>query len=256
MKPPNLNRAGICKSLKTLKRFFVFKSLIFLILVGLGLSNCMTREKKASSIEALVGDPGEKVTAEKIREDLARYGHIMKSHKKTKSRTARTGTWLKIYPFTKPLAIATAKETVNQSAFKEKWSEAKKQKELQKKLMKAEEMATKNETCFLAEINADKSEATQTKYWHGQLIQGSQSTDMNFSDGTGFSSRDVKTHPDHNSQNNTSTSTTTYYHFAQICAPAKIDFVKAFRLKIEPRYEAGLLPTEFVWEKPNESSFR
>lgn len=230
-----------------------------IILSFISVTSCTTPSKQ-SKISSLV-DTGEAQKSEDILKDLSRTVYLKKMVKKQGARSADdkeafpTSTWVKIYPYTEPLIKALATKKIEEQAFKENWTEDKKNLEMNKKIQADVKSLVTNKQCFAIEINTDKSEAINLKYWHGTLTQKERPIKLEISKGAGFTQTTRTTYLTgaRGFYAGNTYDTTKYFYFAQGCSPQKIDLTENFSITIDVRFEKDLVPIELSWLKPEQT---
>ncbi len=213
----------------------------FLILALNALVGCghmPARQKGDSNPDFLSGNNPKAAKAEDMRKDL--------------ERSAGSSGWVfnvRIYatPVTRPYAEAKAREAVEESAFKEKWPEDKKDKELAT-MIKAATKDLDNKLCFDITIRTNDPSAIDSKVWHGDLkVEGEAPLSVKFSEFVGYSNT---THTARTSGGYTSVSKTTSYNmFGSACTDKPANLTKPFQLSVDPRYEKNLKPLILTWGK-------
>lgn len=150
-------------------------------------------------------------------------------------------------PVTRPYAEAKARESIEDSAFKEKWADDRKAKELASAL-KAAIKDFEKKTCFDIKIGTNHPNAIDSKVWHGDInVAGEAPLPVKFSEFIGYSNT---THTATTSGGYTSVSKNTQYNmFGNACTDKPADLAKPFQLAIDPRYEKNLKPLILTWGK-------
>lgn len=146
---------------------------------------------------------------------------------------------------TKPYLEATTKESVETTAFKEKWPQDKTTKESESRV-KAELAETDKETCFSISVQTDDMFAKDSKAWHGELISGdSPSAEVTFTEFGGFSNTTRRAYVSQNSA--TVLDETVYFMFSTACSSKAVDLGKPLVFKVQPRYKPEVGEFNLVW---------
>lgn len=132
----------------------MIKMLPYLLLAFL--ISCTTPSKQ-SKLSSLV-DTGDGPVAKKedLLKDLSRTVYVKRLAKNPESRDPEpreTATWVKFYPYTEPLLKSQVTTALEETAYKEKWSDEKKNKEIKKKIETQTKEFVTSKQCFALEIN-------------------------------------------------------------------------------------------------------
>lgn len=223
------------------------------ILFSVLLFGCTT-PSKSSRIESLVGDGTKGVTEAEILKDIARTVYVMKKNVDGafESGKVQTSTWVKIYPYTRPLLIARVRKNIAETAFKERWSDEKRAEEFRKTVDAEEKRLILDRQCFAVEINTRRSAALELKYWYGTLKQNDKEQSLSFSKGQGFTVVEKTTvfSGAYGVYSGTTTESREHFFYADACGTTPIQLADAFSISIDPRYELGLAPIELSWLAP------
>jgi hypothetical protein len=231
---------------------FMIRIVPFLFLALL--ISCTTSSKQ-SKLSSLVdtGD-GPVAKSDVLLKDLSRTVYVKKmannpTTRKTEPR--ETSTWVKFYPYTQPLIKSQVATALEETAFKEKWSDEKKSKEMKSKIETQTKEFVTSKQCFALEINTPVLAAIELKYWYGTLKQAGKDLPLKISKGSGFTQR--TTHVTGSPRYGYSSyQTEKYFYFAQACTTKPIQLSEEFQITIDARYEKDLLPIEMSWLKPTE----
>jgi hypothetical protein len=240
-------------------RILIFTSLILFVFAG------CTTPSKSSKLEYLTGESELAGVKEKtLLDDLARTVYVKKKVEvsadnnmnpptdKNQYENRATSTWLRVYPYTKPLLRVRLKNNVSDMAYKEKWDENKTSSEVSKQISAESKRLVEDKPCFAVEINAKDKTPLELKYWYGDLVQDGKSQKLTFSKGNGFVVTTRSTTV--SGYFATTVDENAYYFYADACGKSKIDLSEPFSLKIEPRFARDLLPIELEWKKPEAPS--
>ncbi len=241
------------------------RSFVFLVIVGclLVMSGCTT-PSKSSKLEYLVGEGSSTVTEKNILDDLARTVYVKKKRQLSQiekgrdqtdkdSAVSSTSTWLRIYPYTRPLIATRLEKNIREKGFKEKWDDQRIEAEVKNQITSESNRLVLDKQCFAVEINTPDPGAIKLEYWHGALKQNGQEQKLTFTKGTGFVQIMTTTYINRGTGYGSSTESQQYFYYADACGTKAIQLAEAFSLSIEPRYEAELLPIQLDWLAPKAS---
>ena len=190
--------------------------------------------------------------------DLERDSSVLKNNPKSQPdgtstvglpTKSSTSTKVIVVPLTAPLVRALARERVEETAFKEKWSEQKKAEALQSDLKDSTDQLTGEKQCFRMNLETPFLDATEMKHWHGKVVQDQDELELTFSKGSGYAK--VTTNSSVNTIGGTahinSFDTTEYFYTTVACTKKPIELARTFKLILEPRYDKELVPLELAW---------
>lgn len=156
-------------------------------------------------------------------------------------------------PRTVAYVRAKVRESLLKKSYKEKWNNEKETYALKEGDKEAIRSAMKA-TCFDFKTTVGTLEAKDRKAWYATLIVEDKEIPGIFSEFTGFRKDTTTTY--YSSGIGNSFTTSEYFLYADICFPRKIDYLKKFVLKIEPRYEEGITPIFLEWLPPDSNGKR
>lgn len=237
------------------------------------LSACATLGggQSASTPKAyLDGEPDPKTKATDIRDALSRRVHILRSRDLGKNEktsgtvsnstktTIPSGTSIQLVPVTPPYLIASTRDSVEDEGYKQRWSEEKKNAEFKKRLADRKSKELKNQQCFEATITTPDfilvkdvfPNGTKLKFWHLELEQNQSKSPLKsdenltciISTGSVSYANNTGNSDYHSATNRLYTCPTLY------CSKMSIDYLKPFKVNVDPRFEKDLIPVELEWK--------
>ena len=205
-----------------------------IVLVSIVLSGCA----------GLPGPAPAPIRASKL-EHLTKPGDQIPDYKIIQEDLERSRNSIELIPVTPAYSASTSVRTIEDKAFKEKWTKEKTAAELKKKLKN--EPVFDKQTCFLMTAETSDADSKDESSWHFTLetegkkytakamkFDGFEQDVTTFIYGSGYTS-------------------TEYTLISSICFPVKTDFTKTFSVLVEPRYQRDIEPTYLQWTGPTET---
>jgi len=222
--------------------------LLFLFSLTL-LTSCTTPTKSSSPY--YLSDDSANVPWTKVVDDTSRTNYIQKMLKK--NSVTSTDIWVKVYPYTKSLITNQIKAILDEQAYKENWTDAKKNQILNAKLKTAYDSLINKGQCFALDIVSSSADSSELKYWYGNIVQQNYGSEVAFKESidTIVLARSKQYNLNKNMEPKVNIGLDKYYTFADVCTARKIDITKSFKIVFKPRFDKNLVPTELGWIQSN-----